>query len=91
MGLDLSDLPPELLEQLSLKARGLARLNSMGRPFYGNQNSSKTHCKYGHPLTGDNLRIGRGRSGKQQRLCRTCKRRRRREWRARQSQKTQTT
>lgn len=25
--------------------------------LHKNQNTNKTHCKYGHPLEGDNLRI----------------------------------
>jgi hypothetical protein len=37
-------------------------------------NAAKTHCKYGHPLSGDNLRITAGR-----RVCRECERRAARE------------
>jgi hypothetical protein len=40
---------------------------------------SKTHCPYGHPYSGDNLRICK--DGK--RACRTCERRYTAEWRAR--------
>jgi hypothetical protein len=39
----------------------------------------QTHCKYGHPLLGDNLWVYRG-----TRLCRTCRRQRTREWKQRQ-------
>lgn len=38
----------------------------------------KTHCKRGHPLSGDNLRLNRGGSGKTDcRVCRKCERLRR--------------
>lgn len=34
---------------------------------------NRTHCKRGHPLSGDNLRIqGRANSAAQKRVCRTC-------------------
>jgi len=38
----------------------------------------KTHCMHGHPLAGENLHIGR----KGQRICRTCRNGRVREWKA---------
>lgn len=38
----------------------------------GRHNSSKTHCKHGHPLSGANLRISKRASGRQQRVCRRC-------------------
>jgi hypothetical protein len=45
----------------------------------GNHNNArKTHCKWGHPFEGDNLR----RAGNK-RVCRSCKRRRLAEYRAR--------
>lgn len=42
-----------------------------------NQNVHKTHCIKGHPLSGDNLYIDPGRGN---RVCRTCARKRAREW-----------
>lgn len=36
----------------------------------------KTHCKRGHPLSGDNLRIAKARGGQTRRNCRTCQRER---------------
>ena len=39
-------------------------------------NSRKTHCKYGHPFSGDNLRI----TPEGYRACMECKRRASREW-----------
>lgn len=36
-------------------------------------NAAKTHCKNGHPLSGDNLRL-RGKTGRQARVCITCRR-----------------
>jgi hypothetical protein len=45
----------------------------------GNQNVGKTHCKRGHPLSGDNLRIERSGS----RRCRACWYETRRRYRAR--------
>lgn len=36
-------------------------------------NAKKTHCKRGHPLAADNLRIKRGRTGRPLRICRTCR------------------
>jgi hypothetical protein len=35
------------------------------------ENARKTHCKYGHPLTPDNLYVGKGSRG---RVCATCRR-----------------
>lgn len=42
-------------------------------------NARKTHCKRGHPLSGDNLYLNRGR-----RICVTCMRDRDRRWRQKQ-------
>lgn len=40
---------------------------------HGRHNGSKTHCKHGHPLSGDNLRISRRADGTiKQRVCRAC-------------------
>jgi hypothetical protein len=39
-------------------------------------NAAKTHCKNGHPFSGDNLYIGRQLKGGIQRRCRTCHRER---------------
>jgi hypothetical protein len=45
--------------------------------------SAQTHCKAGHPLSGENLYLNpRG-----NRQCRECQRRRHREWEARQRAK----
>lgn len=41
-------------------------------------NARKTHCKWGHPFSGDNLRIDK--SGK--RVCKTCARAAHRRWKA---------
>src|SRR6266478_7383935 len=38
-------------------------------------NARKTHCKYGHPLSGDNLMRRRKTSDGMERLCRICMRR----------------
>lgn len=40
------------------------------------RNARKTHCDYGHPLSGDNVRVATKRNGTRQRICLTCKRRR---------------
>ena len=42
-------------------------------------NARKTHCKYGHPLTGDNMQV----TSQGSRLCRTCNARRQREFQER--------
>lgn len=38
------------------------------------KNARKTHCKNGHPLTGDNLHVVKCRSGNIGRECKTCRR-----------------
>lgn len=43
--------------------------------------AQQTHCIYGHPLAGDNLRI----KGRGERSCRVCTRRRAREYKERQT------
>jgi len=40
----------------------------------GPHNSRKTHCKYGHPLFGPNLRLGRQTTGTIKRICVACSR-----------------
>lgn len=35
------------------------------------QNARKTHCIYGHPLSGENIRVYK-RPGRHQRICKTC-------------------
>ena len=35
---------------------------------------AQTHCKRGHPLFGDNLRLNIRKNGWLQRVCRTCER-----------------
>ena len=54
----------------------------MKQPFVGAalRNSRKTHCKYGHPLSGDNLIVHQAQHGI--RACRTCQRNRENERRA---------
>ena len=42
-----------------------------------------THCRHGHPLSGENLRIKRRRNGRSQRECKTCKAAYQRSYRAR--------
>lgn len=37
------------------------------------QNARRTHCRKGHPLSGSNLLIEIGRTGRPQRRCRECK------------------
>lgn len=38
------------------------------------QHERKTECKYGHPLSGDNLRLNTKKDGYTHRVCRTCQR-----------------
>lgn len=45
------------------------------------EHAKKTHCKYGHPLSGDNLREFNGRYGPC-RVCKTCARERSRKFKA---------
>lgn len=56
---------PEHLEMLTPQAHSLLGDTPAAR------NARKTHCKYGHPFSGDNLRVYKG-----QRQCLTCKARR---------------
>lgn len=39
-----------------------------------NGNRGKSHCKYGHPLEGANVRVSTSPDGKKHRECRTCAR-----------------
>lgn len=39
-------------------------------------NKYRTHCKYGHPFSGDNLKIYSRPNGRQSRTCLTCERKR---------------
>lgn len=40
---------------------------------YRNQNTEKTNCNHGHPLSGDNLRVWKNpRRGTTHRICKTC-------------------
>jgi hypothetical protein len=57
-----------------------ARENALRSDAVSAWNAAKTHCSYGHPLAGDNLRIKRNNG---QRCCQICSRRSWREWRAR--------
>lgn len=52
---------------LGSKADNNADMRAKGRARNGVRNSEKTHCKRGHLLAGDNLRVTRGR-----RHCRAC-------------------
>ena len=54
-----------------MEQRDGSTLNYSSRPGSGIHNKSKTHCKYGHPLTGENLKIGR-----KGRVCIACRKRR---------------
>lgn len=38
------------------------------------QKQRQTHCKYGHPLSGDNLRLNKKKTGYVHRVCRACQR-----------------
>jgi len=53
-----------------MEQRDRSTLNYSSRPG-GGIHKSKTHCKYGHPLTGENLKIGR-----KGRVCIACRKRR---------------
>ena len=46
--------------------------------FYGRSERMKTHCDHGHPLSGENLALVSG-----TRICRTCRKQRKAEYRAR--------
>lgn len=48
-----------------------------------------THCKHGHPLAGDNLRIKTLKDGAQRRCCKTCAVRHAREYRLRSQARTE--
>jgi hypothetical protein len=48
-------------------------------------NAAKTHCKRGHELTGDNLKLNKGKGGRQIRCCRECGRLHKRNFRARRA------
>lgn len=60
---------PEHLEAVTPKENVMRGLG------FASVNAHKTHCKYGHPLSGDNLRVRIPRDGKPQRICRACHRR----------------
>ena|ERR1043166_2006697 len=47
------------------------------------QQARRTHCPYGHPLDGFGRTVRGKRAGRRMRFCRTCKRRRDREYNAR--------
>lgn len=44
------------------------------------RHAAQTHCKEGHPLSGENLRLAKRSSGNTHRVCVTCQRARNREW-----------
>ena len=46
--------------------------NTMRGEGVGAKNARLTHCKHGHPLSGDNLYIVTRAGGKRRRVCRTC-------------------
>jgi HNH endonuclease len=48
------------------------RVNTLRGLTLPAENSAKTHCKHGHPLSGDNLYVWNGSRGRI-RACRTCK------------------
>lgn len=50
-------------------------------------NAGATHCKQGHPLAGDNLRVFRRAGGKTMRACHACAVERQRRFRARQRER----
>jgi hypothetical protein len=54
---------PDHLEPVSTKTNLLRGIS------FSAKNAVKTHCKYGHPFEGDNLRLSNG-----GRICRTCRR-----------------
>ena len=57
-------------------AENIDRARRAGRlslPPTVHANAAKTHCKRGHPLSGDNLAV-RDNNGKPQRQCRACQR-----------------
>jgi hypothetical protein len=54
------------LRNSAFGARPMSELIPVGSGFH---NKTKTHCPQGHPLSGDNLYVSRGR-----RECRTCRR-----------------
>jgi hypothetical protein len=60
---------PEHLEAVTPRVNTLRSDNPPAR------NSQKTHCKRGHPLVAENLRVSPGR-----RVCATCRRDYEREW-----------
>lgn len=63
---------PQHLRQVSVKVNVLTGIGLSA------ENSRKTHCKKGHPLSGDNLRITQGKYGPQ-RICLVCSRKYERE------------
>ncbi|WP_412778628.1 HNH endonuclease [Rhodococcus qingshengii] len=48
----------------------VSHLENMGRGW----RAQLTHCKRGHPLSGDNLRVSPAKNGLTKRVCRTCER-----------------
>jgi hypothetical protein len=52
-------------------------------------NAAKTHCKYGHPLLGDNVRFKSGDRNGRERICITCDKERKRNTRLRAKAVTQ--
>jgi len=64
---EISDLPAELLSQLTKSARGIPRKPHASGYRSNNYNSRKTHCVHGHELSEDNIKREGGR-----RICRVC-------------------
>lgn len=57
---------------------------SRGITRYNNGNALKTHCKHGHPLSGDNLTLQTLKGRVVGRRCRECSRKQRQDYRVRQ-------
>ena len=49
------------------------------------KNAAQTHCKHGHPLSGENLYLKHRRSGRVDRVCLTCHRKWQREMKAKRA------
>lgn len=55
--------------------------NNRDKVMHGrDHNASKSHCPYGHPYAGDNLRVHTTKQGWNARVCRTCHRERNRKY-----------
>lgn len=57
---------PEHLEVVTIQEN-----NRRGRSFTA-LNMRKTHCKHGHPFSGENLLVFTNKEGQVRRICRTC-------------------